>query len=73
MLPGPPRELRPLLRIPGPAHPGRLSNAVIASHNVHFFGIGESEMEYELRDYMQELTNPTPRALRQEGGSALSA
>lgn len=36
-----------------------LSDAVIASHNVHFYGIGESEMEYRLRGYMEELTNPT--------------
>ena len=59
MLPGPPRELRPLLEYRIRPILAELSNAVIASHNVHFFGIGESEMEYELRDYMQELTNPT--------------
>ena len=59
MLPGPPRELRPLLEYRVRPILAELSNAVIASHNVHFFGIGESEMEYELRDYMQELTNPT--------------
>lgn len=59
MLPGPPRELRPLLEHRVRPILAELSNAVIASHNVHFFGIGESEMEYRLRDYMQELSNPT--------------
>lgn len=59
MLPGPPRELRPLLEYRVRPILARLSDAVIASHNIHFFGIGESEMEYRLRDYMQELTNPT--------------
>lgn len=59
MLPGPPRELRPLLEHRVRPILAELSNAVIASHNVHFFGIGESEMEYRLRDYMQELNNPT--------------
>ena len=59
MLPGPPRELRPLLEHRVRPILAELSNAVIASHNIHFFGIGESEMEYRLRDYMQELNNPT--------------
>ena len=59
MLPGPPRELRPLLEYRVRPILAELSNAVIASHNIHFFGIGESEMEYRLRDYMQELSNPT--------------
>ena len=59
MLPGPPRELRPLLEYRVRPILARLSDAVIASHNIHFFGIGESEMEYRLREYMQELTNPT--------------
>lgn len=59
MLPGPPRELRPLLEYRVRPILAELSNAVIASHNIHFFGIGESEMEYRLRDYMQELNNPT--------------
>ena len=59
MLPGPPREVRPLLEHRVRPILAELSDAVIASHNVHFYGIGESEMEYRLRDYMQELTNPT--------------
>ena len=59
MLPGPPRELRPLLEYRVRPILAELSDAVIASHNIHFYGIGESEMEYRLRDYMQELTNPT--------------
>lgn len=59
MLPGPPREIRPLLEYRVRPILAELSDAVIASHNVHFYGIGESEMEYRLRDYMQELTNPT--------------
>lgn len=59
MLPGPPRELRPLLEYRVRPILARLSDAVIASHNVHFYGIGESEMEYRLRGYMEELTNPT--------------
>ena len=59
MLPGPPREVRPLLEHRVRPILAELSDAVIASHNVHFYGIGESEMEYRLRGYMEELTNPT--------------
>ncbi len=59
MLPGPPREIRPLLEYRVRPILAELSDAVIASHNVHFYGIGESEMEYRLRGYMEELTNPT--------------
>ena len=68
MLPGPPGELRPMLehRVrPILAQPSR--TAIIASHNVHFFGIGESEMEYRLRDYMERLTNPTLAPYAKQG------
>ena len=59
MLPGPPREIRPMLEHRVRPILAGLSDGVIASHTIHFFGIGESEMEYELRDYMNSLTNPT--------------
>ena len=67
MLPGPPGECRP--RRPcrgGPIRRAR-PDSVIASHNIHFFGIGESEMEYRLRDYMNELTNPTLAPYAKQG------
>ena len=59
MLPGPPREIRPMLEHRVRPILASLSDGVIASHTIHFFGIGESEMEYRLRDYMNSLTNPT--------------
>lgn len=67
MLPGPPREccsmleyrVRPLL--------AQYSDSHIVSHNIHFFGIGESEMEYKLRDYMSQLNNPTLAPYAKEG------
>lgn len=59
MLPGPPRECRAMLRYRvRPLLEGR-SGHVIVSHNIKFFGIGESQMETRLRDYMETLTNPT--------------
>ena len=71
MLPGPPREVRPLLEHRVRPILAELSDAVIASHNVHFYGIGESEMEYRLRDYMEELTNPTLAPYAKEGDCLL--
>ena len=59
MLPGPPREIRPMLEHRVRPILASLSDGVIASHTIHFFGIGESEMEYKLRGYMNALTNPT--------------
>ena len=59
MLPGPPRECGPMLEHRVRPILAALSDGVIASHTIHFFGIGESEMEYRLRDYMNSLSNPT--------------
>ena len=67
MLPGPPRECRPMLEYRVRPILAGLSDSVIASHNIHFFGIGESEMEYRLRDYMEELTNPTHAPYAKQG------
>lgn len=59
MLPGPPRELRAMLRCRVRPLLERRSGHVIVSHNIKFFGIGESQMETRLRDEMERLTNPT--------------
>ena len=67
MLPGPPRECRPMLEYRVRPILAGLSDSVIASHNIHFFGIGESEMEYKLRSYMEELTNPTLAPYAKQG------
>ena len=67
MLPGPPRECRPMLEYRVRPILASLCDGVIASHNIHFSGIGESEMEYRLRDYMEELTNPTLAPYAKQG------
>ena len=67
MLPGPPSELRPMLEHRVRPILAALSDGVIVSHNVHFFGIGESEMEYRLRDYMERLANPTLAPYAKQG------
>lgn len=59
MLPGPPRECRAMLQYRVRPLLEAMTGGVILSHKVKFYGIGESEMEYRLRDYMNSLTNPT--------------
>lgn len=59
MLPGPPRECRAMLEYRVRPLLAERADGLIVSHTVKFFGIGESEMEYVLRDYMNGLTNPT--------------
>lgn len=67
MLPGPPRECREMLKHRvRPLLAGR-AEGIIVSHNIKFFGIGESQMEYRLRDEMNALTNPTLAPYAKEG------
>lgn len=58
VLPGPPREMRPMLQnelLPHLLQGGQR----LVSHELHFYGIGESELEYKLHGLMAESTNPT--------------
>lgn len=58
VLPGPPREMGPMLRdqvVPYLTQKGRR----LVSHELHFYGIGESELEYRLHELMTVSRNPT--------------
>lgn len=58
VLPGPPREMRPMLRqelLPHLVQHGQR----LTGHELHFYGIGESELEYRLHDLMTGSKNPT--------------
>lgn len=59
MLPGPPFEMRTMLRRRALPYLRRLSDGVIVSHDIMTFGMGESSMEALLRDRMERMTNPT--------------
>jgi len=59
MLPGPPRELVPMLEEYGVPYLKQFSDEQILSHTVCTFGRGESDIESSLRDYMNSLSNPT--------------
>lgn len=59
MLPGPPRECEPMFRYCAMPYLAKLCGGTIVSHNLHIFGMGESEMEAKLFDLMEEGANPT--------------
>ena len=67
MLPGPPLECGPMLEHRVRPLLEARSDSLILSHNVRIFGIGEGTMEYQLRDLMNEMTNPTLAPYAKEG------
>ena len=67
MLPGPPLECEPLLRYRVRPLLAARGDGIIVSHSVKIFGIGEGTMEYQLRDLMNEMQNPTLAPYAKEG------
>lgn len=59
MLPGPPREMKPMFEQGVKPFLLKDSDTRLVSHTMHFFGIGESMLETILHDIMQESRNPT--------------
>lgn len=59
MLPGPPVELRAMLRLSAVPYLRALSEERLYSHNIMIFGLGESAVEARLRELMDSLENPT--------------
>ena len=67
MLPGPPREMTAMFDQSVRPYLLSKSSNILVSHNIHFFGIGESALEQELHDYMLEHENPTIAPYAKEG------
>jgi nicotinamide-nucleotide amidase len=67
MLPGPPRECNAMFRHCGMPYLRSLSDETIVSHNLRIFGLGESAVEFRLRELMNELKNPTLAPYAKEG------
>lgn len=67
MLPGPPRECTPMFRTAGMRYLSQLAGGVIVSHNIHVFGMGESQMEDCLHDLMEAGRNPTIAPYAKDG------
>ncbi len=67
MLPGPPKEMAPMFRDQVIPYLEKRSGRVLRSHCIHFFGIGESALEYQLHEQMEQMTNPTLAPYAKEG------
>ena len=59
MLPGPPKECRPMFLTCVVPYLSALTDGTLVSRSLHLFGLGESQVEQKLRSRMEELTNPT--------------
>lgn len=59
MLPGPPREMKPMFDHWVVPILQKGNQKKLISKNLHFFGIGESMLENKLRTLMETSTNPT--------------
>ncbi len=59
MLPGPPREMKPMFDNWAVPILKEGNDHILVSKNLYFFGIGESSLENKLRDLMEKSQNPT--------------
>lgn len=67
MLPGPPRECRPMIKYRMIPYLKKLSDAHLVSHNVKIYGMGESEVESRVRDFAETMENPTVAPYAKDG------
>ncbi len=67
MLPGPPRECTPMVHERMVPYLEKLSGAVIVSHSIRIYGMGESEVEHKIRDFAENMKNPTLAPYAKDG------
>lgn len=69
LLPGPPKELNPMFQFEAkPKLVTRINDgAIIVSHILRFYGIGEAELEERVQDILETQTNPTIAPLASDG------
>lgn len=70
LLPGPPRELKPMFFESAVPYLMRFSDKIIISHNVRTFGIGESAMAQKVEDLLN-MQNPTVAPYAKDGEALL--
>ncbi len=71
MLPGPPTECKAMFTHRAVPYLQSISEGVIKSHTLKFFGIGEAELEIQLREQMNAMTNPSLAPYAKLGESEL--
>ncbi len=59
MMPGPPREMKPMLCNEVLPHLQKYTNKALVSSNVNIFGMGESSVDAALHELMESSANPT--------------
>jgi len=59
LMPGPPREMRPMLEGPVCDWLQKRTDSVFLSRTLNFFGIGESTLESRVREEISHMENPT--------------
>ena len=59
LMPGPPREMRPMLEGQVANYLEKRTDRVLLSRTLNFFGIGESELESYIREEIEHMQNPT--------------
>ena len=67
MLPGPPSECGPMFCARAIPFLSGLTDGVILNRSLRIFGMGESAVEYKLRDKMNSMHNPTLAPYAKEG------
>ena len=67
MLPGPPRECRPMMTERVMPYLRAKSDSVIASRRIRVFGMGESAVEDRLKSMMESSLNPTVAPYAKDG------
>lgn len=67
LLPGPPREMEPMLKDAVIPYLSKMCSSTIFSRVMKFYGIGESALEEKLEDLISQQTNPTIAPLAKMG------
>ncbi|MFF5993388.1 competence/damage-inducible protein A [Lysinibacillus sp. KU-BSD001] len=69
LLPGPPKELHPMFQFEAKPRLAKkmTQGAMIVSHVLRFYGIGEAELEVRVQDILDQQSNPTVAPLTSDG------
>lgn len=70
VLPGPPREMKPMFEEGVVPYLSKFTESIIKSHNIRTFGIGESSMAEKVSDLF-EMSNPTVAPYAKSGEALL--
>lgn len=67
MLPGPPRECKPMVKYRMVPYLKKLSDSHLVSHGIRIYGMGESSVESKIAPFAEEMENPTLAPYAKDG------